>query len=135
MKLAFLRVSRGVVSAGFGGLHLDTDIEVTHPRSATQRNDDVLRVLVNLHDAPRTLEIAGRTRDELGVESPRDRYAVLTLPADVPLRTVTIPPRTSASVFALTFWGSLIPHVGRTGDEGHFVASYGAYSHPASVAL
>lgn len=127
--LAFIRASNGAVTAGFGGLHLDIDIEVTHPRDPILL-PDIERVLINLYDKPRELHYAEITRDELierGFSIPENRYQVLELPCEIKTQSIFIPARTENSLSFLRFLGNHIPHVGVTGDEGHFLASYGRY--------
>jgi hypothetical protein len=108
----------------YDGFHLDT-----HPEITGDDGPELLRVLVNLSPRPRVFTYARIDRfglRERGAEVARDDYQVVRLPPDVRSEVVLIPPYTGTSLSYLTFWASLIPHVGVETPAGSFLASYEA---------
>ena len=114
-------MAEGPLSTGF---HLDT-----HPQVTTDDGPELLRILVNLDRRPRTLRFVCADRFELGAsgfELPRSSYRVVGAPPSFGQSTVDIPPFDGAAISYLTFWASLVPHVGVERPGGHFLASFEA---------
>jgi hypothetical protein len=61
-----------------------------------------------------------------GLDLPRSSFQVVEAPAEFDHSIVDIPPFDGAAISYLTFWASLVPHVGVEGPEGHFLASFEA---------
>jgi hypothetical protein len=91
------KVDAGVL---FDGLHLDT-----HPEIEEDGGPELLRVLLNLSPHPRTFRFGA---------------------ADRGARTVNIPGFDGTSLSYLTFWASVVPHVGVEKPCGSFLASFEA---------
>ena len=63
-----------------------------------------------------------------GVEISRTMYMPIDPPEDMrEVREVKIPPLEPDALWKLTFWGSLIPHVGYTDEGGQLLVCAGAY--------
>lgn len=106
----------------YRGYHLDT-------HTGTEPGLELLRVLVNLHEAPRAIRFAPIDRRALakrGYGVAKDDYRVRALPPGVPDMTVEIPGFDGDVASYLTFWASAVPHVGADTDAGYFLASYEA---------
>jgi len=125
----FKTTTRAAPEAGegvhFDGFHLDTHPDI---RSDGQ-GVELARLLINLAPTPRAFHYAAIDRFELarrGLPVPRGDYQVVDLPSGIEIRTIEIPPLEPGAIHALAFWASMVPHVGRDGPEGHFLASYEA---------
>jgi hypothetical protein len=128
-SLSFLNAGQGPPPEAtegpmFPGFHLDTHPDVTDDEGA-----ELLRVLVNLAPTPRALRFVRADRFELqdgGLDLPRSSYSVGERPAGFDEAIVEIPPFDGGAISYLTFWASLVPHVGVDRPEGHFLASFEA---------
>lgn len=108
----------------YSGLHLDT-----HPDIAADEGVELLRVLVNLGSSPRCIRFLPIDRFELagrGVRVRRADYQVVAEPPDLPSETVEIPAFDRGSISYLTFWASVVPHVGVDTPAGYFLGSFEA---------
>lgn len=104
----------------YEGVHLDS-----HPGVGEGR--ELLRVLVNLADAPRMFVAAETDWMELrdsGVEVGRTEFRHLTLPPGIAERSFEIPARMGETINMLHFWASVVPHVGINRAPGYFLASF-----------
>lgn len=128
-ELSFLKAVEGVVpdvAEGplFAGFHLDT-----HPEMTADGGPELLRILVNLASEPRTLRFIHADRFELvaaGLDLPRSSFQVVEAPLHFRHATVVIPPFDGREISYLTFWASVVPHVGVENEGGHFLASFEA---------
>ncbi len=129
LPLAFIRAVQGMERSEYGGLHLDVDQGILHARDARlAEGTEIVRVLVNLGDVPRTLEYVPLDIDDLaasGVVLSRESYAPLCMSARAQVRRVAIPPRARGALWTLTFVSSRILHAGAPSESGHFLAAYG----------
>jgi hypothetical protein len=128
-SLSFLKAVEGHPPATtegplFAGFHLDT-----HPDIASDDGPELIRVLVNLAQWPRTVRFVCADRFELaaaGLHLPRTSFQVVDPPTEFDHSIVEIPPFAGRAISYLTFWASLVPHVGIERPEGHFLASFEA---------
>lgn len=77
--LSFIKQSQFEVTASFGGLHLDPD-------PSLKEDEEIQRILINLHQFPRQLQVACTNRFELaslGVFYERHYYTRLQLPNSI----------------------------------------------------
>lgn len=119
-QLSFVKQSKGEIKNCYGGLHLDPD-------ASLQEGEEIERILINLNTYPRKLKFAALDRHQLrnqGVFYSRHQYSPLQFKEDIKISTLEIPGRTATQIYLLKFLASLIPHVGLTEQEGHFVASF-----------
>jgi hypothetical protein len=134
LRLAFVRLALGRPRSEFGGLHVDVHAGIRHDwPDDVPRESQILRLLINVGQSPRRVEYCPLTiemlRQRHGMEISGHRYEVLQLPAGVPLCHVDIP-AAGAAIWCLRFVSSIVPHAGRTDDQGHFLASFGGYLPP-----
>jgi len=129
-SLSFFKTTVGIAPDASEGVHFDGFHLDTHPDI---RSDDqgmeLARLLINLAPTPRAFRYAATDRFELarrGFEVPRSDYQVVDLPPDVSCEAVEIPPFDGATLGYLTFWASLVPHVGVETGSGSFLASFEA---------
>jgi hypothetical protein len=128
-SLSFLKSVHGLAPETqegplFAGFHLDT-----HPDITDDEGPELLRVLVNLARRPRALRFVCADRFELaaaGLDLPRSSFQVVEPPAEFDHSIVEIPPFDGDAISYLTFWASLVPHVGVERPDGHFLVSFEA---------
>jgi hypothetical protein len=124
-SLSFYKLAEGRPPAAdegpfYDGPHLDSHPQLTG-------SHELLRVLVNLSERPRRFAYAVTDRWELqarGVPTGREAFVPLHLPAGVATRIVEIPGREGATVHALRFLASAVPHVGHNDEPEHFLVSF-----------
>jgi hypothetical protein len=119
-SFSFIKMSEAAITASFGGLHLDS-----HP--GLKEDEEIERILINLHEWPRQLRIAHADRftlAKLGIHYDRHYYTLLQLPSTIETSVLEIPARDEGGIFIAVFLASQVPHVGVTNTEGHFVASF-----------
>ena len=112
LKAADGRPPRASEGVHYGGYHVDTHAD-------ERPGAELLRVLVNLGPQPRFVRYAPI------VVRNRARYRVGELPG-LPDRTVAIPGLDGCVVSYLTFWASMVPHVGVDTPAGYYLASFEA---------
>jgi hypothetical protein len=132
-SLSFLKTSTGRAPQVNEGVHYDGFHLDTHPEIVDDSGAELARVLINLAPERRTLRIARTDRFELaarGLPIHRGDYQAVNLPDDIETGTIDIPPIDDATVHALQFFASAIPHAGVDNGGGHFLASYEAVARP-----
>lgn len=131
LELAFIKVASKEQPDAFGGLHIDVDAGIKIVKEGYAAHGiEILRLLLNPHEHARVIEYSFLDKHrlrELGVEISDDQYKPIGLPELVQTEKIEIPPIEENAIHGLKFWSSLIPHVGATGSNGHFLISYGAY--------
>ncbi|MBX4196707.1 hypothetical protein KW805_03905 [Candidatus Pacearchaeota archaeon] len=128
LPLAFIRLVSQKPDSEYGGMHIDVHPGVNHVKDPAHRNDEVARVLINLHRAPRLMRYVPIDRDSLikqGINISPHHYQIIK--EQLPIKEIEIPPITNTFMYSLKFWSSLLPHEGVTDDQGSFIASYGNY--------
>lgn len=130
VDLAFVRLATTEPKSDFGGFHVDVSPGIAHEWSKTvDPNANILRILFNVHSAPRFLDYYPYDADDLqakGYDIPRNTYKILDFP-DLKPQRIAIPPIEKDAVYALQFLSDHVPHAGMTGDDGHFLVSFGGY--------
>jgi hypothetical protein len=106
----------------------------THPGQAAGL--ELHRVLLNLGDRPRRVRIGRTVRPALeraGLVDPGD-FRVRGLPQDTPVDVLELAPYDGERVAGLSFWPSVVPHVG-VEDGPYLLVSYelAASAAPASM--
>jgi hypothetical protein len=106
----------------YGGYHVDT-------HAGDHSGLELLRVLLNVHSHLRRFRFAAVDRFELarrGAGIGRGVYQVPQLPGFVEDRELAIPAFDGQTISYITFWASVVPHVGVETAAGYFLASYEA---------
>ena len=91
---------------------------------------DILRSIINLNKEPRILQYVETPKKELqklGIQIDSRKYHPISLPKGVNTKTIEIPGMKEGCVWLAKFWSNLIPHVGLTDENGHFVIGLGQY--------
>ena len=131
LDLAFVRLATAEPDTTFGGVHVDVSPGIGHAwQPGIPDTSNILRVLCNVHDQPRTLEYYPHTADELrakGHNIPAKNYRILTFPDKMKSETIEIPAMGGGALYSLQFLSNKVPHSGRTDQAGHFLVSYGGY--------
>lgn len=130
-ELAFIKMSEGSLAGSYGGLHVDVTSGVgIYQANKENAGKDILRCIINLHQAPRVLkyvEVPKKKLQTLGVKIDEKEYRPINLPEDIDTKSVEIPGVRSDKIWLIKFWSNIVPHVGETDERGHFVAGFGQY--------
>ncbi len=136
LRLAFVRRAIGAPQSEYKGLHVDVNRGIEHVRDASWRdNTEIIRHIFNIATVPRALLYAPESFEDLedaGLVIPRHSYHALTAAelAYVTPTTVDAPPIEPDGVYELRLVSSQVLHFGDTGEDGHFVISYGGFVTP-----
>lgn len=136
-QLAFIRAATAKPISDFGGMHIDVDVGIGHTLSPEHSKENIIRTLINLFSTTRRLQYIPFEADFLrkkGVNIPHNRYSVIDCDG-LEIKEIEIPPIEKNAIWVLKFYSNIIPHAGLTGDEGHFLAAYGAYVEKQLYAL
>lgn len=123
---AFVRLAISEPISDFGGFHIDVSPGIGHTKK--YGDGDILRILFNIGEYPRTLEYCAVSLDKLskkhGLEIPTDHYEAIDLPKNL-IERIEIPPFANNELWMLAFKSNQVVHSGTTNEKGHFLASFG----------